>query len=124
MQAENVSGDDSDTESGDLEGIPILVKISHYNPSLGGINCYYFYNGVCYSNMANGESWVNWINKGVIACPSELAFESKILLDGIIYTCKDRGGAIVYDGSAYWIDILAESVPYSYGEVKSAILLK
>lgn len=102
-----------------------MVKISHYNPSLGGINCALFYNGDCVSNMANGETWKDYFGKNnTIACPPELAFGTKILLDENIYTCRDRGGAIVLtENGEYWIDILAESVPYPYGEVRVAEII-
>lgn len=70
--------------------------------------------------MANGEMWENYFGlDNTIACPRELPFGTIISLDGVEYTCRDRGGAIVitHDGH-YWIDILAESVPYNYGEVR------
>jgi len=103
----------------------ILVKISHYDPSLGGTNCAWFADGVCLSNMANGENWTLYYgNNDTIACPQELEFGTQILLDGNVYTCRDRGGAIVVTESGeYWIDILAPSVPYWYGEIKQAYIL-
>lgn len=104
----------------------ILVKISHYDPSLGGTNCALFYNGDCISNMANGETWKDYYGKNnTIACPAELAFGTRILLDGNIYTCRDRGGAIVVTvNGEHWIDILANNVPYLYGEVKTAHIIE
>lgn len=74
--------------------------------------------------MSSGKKWEDWIGKGAIACPSELKFGTKIILDNIKYTCYDRGGAIVFDGKTYWIDILAKNVPYKFGEVREAILVK
>ena len=94
-----------------------------YNPSLLGVNCAVVSGGECISKMSNGERWQDWIDRNVIACPLELTFGTQIELDGVIYTCKDRGGAIVYDGYAYWIDILATSIPYKYGDVREALLL-
>lgn len=104
--------------------IPIIVKISHYNPALGGPNCARFVNGECISKMSNGERWQDYIeDERTIACPMEVPFGSNIYLDYVEYTCRDRGGAIVitYEGY-YWIDILADRVPYSYGELRDAYL--
>jgi hypothetical protein len=76
--------------------------------------------------MANGEPWQNyWGLNNTIACPFELPFGTKIMLDNQIYTCRDRGGAIVVTyNNEYWIDILAKNVPYKYGEVKTAYIVK
>jgi len=106
-------------------GTPIIVKISHYNPSLGGVNCARWANGECLSKMSNGERWQEyWGENDTIACPFELSFGTVIWVDGIEYTCRDRGGAIVvtYEGY-YWIDILAERVPYKYGELRDAVIV-
>ena len=75
--------------------------------------------------MANGESWEQYYNTyDTIACPPELPFGTKILLDGNMFTCRDRGGAIVITPEGYyWIDILAPSAPYYYGEVREATIL-
>jgi hypothetical protein len=108
-----------------IEGIPVIVKISHYNPNLGGVNCAAWYDGGCMSKMSDGEHWQDyWGEYNTIACPFELAFGTVILLDGNEFTCRDRGGAIVitYEGY-YWIDILAETVPYKYGELRDAYLI-
>lgn len=104
--------------------IPIVVKISHYNPGLGGPNCARFVNGECVSKMSNGEHWEDYIeDERTIACPMEVPFGSNIYLDYVEYTCRDRGGAIVITPEGYyWIDILAERVPYYYGELRDAYL--
>ena len=75
--------------------------------------------------MANGEDWRNYIDTNdTIACPRELEFGTRIMLDNNIYTCRDRGGAIVItENGEYWIDILGKEVPYSYGEVKEAEII-
>ena len=103
----------------------ILVKVSHYDPSLGGVNCAWYENGVCRSLLANGEMWQNYyFSNDTIACPMELPFGTRIMLDENIYTCRDRGGAIIVTQEGhYWIDILAEKVPYYYGEVRTAYIL-
>ena len=35
----------------------IVLRVSHYNPDLGGVNCANFQDGVCVSKMANGERY-------------------------------------------------------------------
>lgn len=82
--------------------------------------------GECISKMANGEDWKTYYGKNdTIACPKELAFGTQIRLEGNIYTCRDRGGAIVItDNNEYWIDILASEVKYSYGEIRDAEIIK
>ena len=107
-------------EKSETKGQNILVKISHYNPALGGVNCLNFVNGQCVSPMANGEDWRNWIDKA-IACPAELPFETKIVIDGKEWVCKDRGSAVVYDGTAFWVDMLTPTPEYSYGETVEAV---
>lgn len=103
----------------------ITVKVSHYNPSLGGPNCARFVNGECLSKLSNGEPWQEYMGKNnTIACPFELDFGREIVLDGSSYTCRDRGGAIVITPEGYyWIDILAETVTYKFGEERTAYLL-
>ena len=130
VQVENTEEEatTADIESTDnnQEGYPIIVKVSHYNPSLGGPNCARFVSGECLSKMSNGERWQDyWGEYNTIACPFELPFGTVILLDENEFTCRDRGGAIIvtYEGY-YWIDILAESVPYKYGELKEAYIIK
>jgi hypothetical protein len=73
--------------------------------------------------MANGEDWQNWMDKA-IACPAELPFETRILINEREWICKDRGGAIVFDGEAFWIDQLTETPEYSFGEIVEAIAYK
>lgn len=50
------------------------------------------------------------ISEGMIACPCNIPFNTKILIDGVIYTCEDRGGYIQYtnDGTMR-VDIYTES---------------
>lgn len=76
--------------------------------------------------MANGERWQDyWGLDNTIACPRELDFGTKIKLGDKIYTCRDRGGAIVktYSGE-YWIDILSKENPYWHGAVQKAYLVE
>jgi len=101
-------------------GQKILVRISHYNPALGGVNCLTFVDGQCVSPMTNGQDWKDWIDKA-IACPAELPFETKIVINGREWVCKDRGGAVVYDGVAFWVDQLTATPEYPYGTTLEAV---
>ena len=100
------------------------MKISHYSPSLGGVNCATWQDGGCVSKMSNGERWQDYYEEGrTVACPMSVPFGSKVYLDNTEYTCRDRGGAIVitYEGY-YWIDILEKHASYKYGELREAWL--
>lgn len=72
--------------------------------------------------MANGEAWQDWMDKA-IACPPELPFETKIIVNGREWICKDRGGAIVREGDTYWIDQLTANPEYEYGAVVEAKII-
>lgn len=75
--------------------------------------------------MANGEMWqVYWGKNDTIACPPELPFGTRIMLEDNIYTCRDRGGKIQFTNGRYWIDILAPSVNWYYGEPATGYLLE
>lgn len=97
--------------------------MSHYEPWLGGTNCSNFVNGECVSKMSNGERWQDYIDVA-IACPIELEFGTKIIIGDKTWICMDRGGAIVYDGYAYWIDQLTATPEYAYGQVVEAIVIE
>jgi hypothetical protein len=101
-----------------------LVKVSHYLPNNGGVNCSNFVNGRCVSRMANGESWEEYIGKNnTIACPLQVPFGTVILVNNTKYTCRDRGGAITIENGVYWIDILGEPIA-PYATVMDAILIR
>ena len=107
----------------EVVGTLIMVKVSHYEPWLGGTNCGYFANGECLSHMASGRRWQDWIDVA-IACPIQLPFDTKIILDGRTWICMDRGGGIVFTGSAYWIDELTYHATHAYGtEVEARMVL-
>lgn len=74
--------------------------------------------------MANGEPWQKyWGKDNTIACPKELPFGTEIILDGHSYICRDRGSAItMLDENVYWIDILTDTPPYSFGTVIDAYI--
>ena len=50
------------------------------------------------------------VSEGMIACPSNIPFNTKILIDGVVYTCEDRGGFIQYTSDGIMrVDIYTES---------------
>ena len=102
----------------------IIVKVSHYWPDLGGVNCFNFKNGKCVSRMADGEKWQSQVGLA-IACPKELPFGTRIRIGDRIWTCKDRGSAIVKVDNTYWVDQLTPEALYPYGqEVEAELYLK
>jgi hypothetical protein len=110
----------------------VSIRMSHYDPSLGGINC----DHDC-STMASGEKVASWVlgqnGKYAAACPQEIPFGTKIRVNGTTFICKDRGGWInAYDIGDYdpamkrnadtryfWIDTLG-TFGYSYGQLVPA----
>lgn len=98
--------------------------MSYYNPYLGGTNCSNFYNGYCHSKMASGQRWEDWFNKNAIACPSELPFWTKISIDGVVYTCLDRGGKIIQSEGVYWVDVLTDKPIYKFGSVVEGYIVE
>jgi hypothetical protein len=101
----------------------ITVKVSHYWPDLGGVNCLTFKNGHCVSKMANGVEWEKGIDKS-IACPKELKLGTQIKILGRVWTCHDRGSMIVKADGKYWVDMLTEKAIVPYGEEIKAEILK
>jgi hypothetical protein len=90
------------------------IKISRYDPRLGGPNCATFVAGYCESGLANGEKWED--NFGIsIAAPSTIPFETIVEIGGRLWIVKDRGGKIVDTGSVVWVDQLSKSGIYPYG---------
>jgi hypothetical protein len=101
----------------------VMVKVSRYNPELGGPNCFDFRDGGCQSPMANGERWEPYFGIAM-ACPQEWPFETVVEIDGKEWICKDRGGKIVKQGSAYWVDMLSREALYPHGtEVAAKVYL-
>ena len=94
----------------------VTVRVSHYEPWQGGINCFLFVNGKCLSGMSSGERWENWIGRAS-ACVKEWPFWARFTLPGgEEFICLDRGGAIVIgvDGLP-WVDLLVETPPVPFG---------
>lgn len=73
--------------------------------------------------MASGLPWQDYMDYA-IACPRELDFGTKIVVEGRTWECLDRGGAITYDGMYYWIDQLTQNPEYAYGTIKEAVVIR
>ena len=79
----------------------VSVKMSWYNPALGGPNCLTFVNGECISRMASGERWQDWLGRAA-ACPPSWPFWTQIRLPGgEEFFCLDRGGAILHGADGF-----------------------
>lgn len=73
--------------------------------------------------MASGYPWQDWMEYA-IACPFELPFGTKIIVEGKReWMCMDRGGAIVKEGDVYWIDQLTPYPEYVFGSVVPATMI-
>ena len=101
--------------------------MSRYDPGLGGVNCSHFVNGVCTAHMADGEAWQTYIDSTTdptVACPPQYDFGTHFLIDGIYYTCRDRGGAIIVEkDGTIWLDVLTSNPKYKYGQVVSGYIV-
>ncbi|MBK8987398.1 MAG: M23 family metallopeptidase [Chloroflexi bacterium] len=103
------------------------LRISHYEPAAGGINC----DSDC-GHMASGDVTWDWTGgKGGVyaaACPPAWPFGTRFSYAGATYECRDRGGWIqCYEPGAYdkalkrdaetsycWVD-LYNTPPVGYG---------
>ena len=104
-----------------MQGFPVLseqpdlvttVRITHYWPPNGGINCYDYRDGWCQSPTASGIPWEAVIGYGA-ACPPEWPLGSVVRFPtGESFTCFDRGGEIkcLNDGTCR-LDILSPWFP-------------
>ena len=112
-------------------GMDYPLRISWYDPSLGGTNC----DHDC-TTMASGDKVASWIGgRGGVyaaACPRSDGWHhgQRFELDNVIYECRDTGGWIncyqprQYDPAlkrnaemAYcWVDLLNGS-QYQYGSL-------
>lgn len=77
------------------------LKISIYDPNLGGVNCA----DPC-GMMASGELVADWWGRAA-ACPADIPFWTVIHIEEVgDFTCLDRGGAIVRGADFMWVDLL------------------
>lgn len=66
--------------------------------------------------MASGRNWEKYVDEAV-ACPVEYPFGTKFVIDGKVWTCWDRGGAIVREGNKIWLDLLTKNKIVPHGQV-------
>ena len=119
-----------------------LVKVSNYWPPLLGINCAKERGDQCVSRVSGCKSWLtdDWSGKkffcglgndwqalsraGAAACPKSWPFGRQFRLpDGSVWTCVDRGPAIVEEGNVAWVDLMIPTPRYEFGEVVTAKIL-
>jgi len=94
------------------------VRLAHYWPPLGGLNCFRFVAGQCLSPTASDESWQAWVGRGA-ACVPEWPFGTVIYLPGgERFECVDRGGQIKTGADGLpWVDLLVAVPPVPFGTV-------
>lgn len=104
-----------------LDAQRVRVRVTYYNPALGGLNCASFVEGQCVSRTASGERWQDWIDNGALACPPEFPLWSTWTIAGQRYVCIDRGGWVyTQDDGVARVDILASKQPAIAGYVWDA----
>jgi hypothetical protein len=88
------------------------LKISWYDPDLGGINCM----DPC-DQMATGTKVEEWRYGRTAACvPEWTRARAVIVIPGLgRFDCLDTGGAIKEHGDFIWIDLLAHRPPVPFG---------
>lgn len=93
----------------------VTVKVSWYDPELGGINC----SAPC-DRTANGSYVPDWYHKGA-ACVPSWPMGTVFEVGGYRFQCIDRGGAIqeVRPG-VYWVDMLLHQPIFPPGSELSA----
>lgn len=100
------------------------AKISHYWPPLGGPNCSNFVDGECVSHMASGLRWQDYVDTAV-ACPAEYPFGTRFLVFGKLWTCLDRGGAIIRtNDNSVWLDLLTPTTPVPFGTEVEVLVIR
>lgn len=91
-----------------LAAIILTIAFSFYWPAWGGVN------GSPTGHVASGAPWQEWAYTGA-ACPADWPFGTRIVLDGVTWTCVDRGSAIGYtrDGRPI-IDFMTDAPAYTF----------
>jgi hypothetical protein len=104
------------------EWTEVSIKVSYYDPTLGGTNCYSWREGYCWSGTRSGEMWEKWLNRqeiGGAACPLE-KLGQRFWFVGREWVCVDTGGKIVQEGNTFWVDLLVSKPPVAFGTVHKA----
>jgi hypothetical protein len=102
--------------------IAIDIRISWYDPALGGVNC----DGSC-ATMAAGHDPRDWYGRA-LACPPEFPIGSIWRLPAIYpglpakdWICLDRGGMVVMDGNGTAIVDLLTPYPVRTGLARAVV---
>ena len=86
------------------------LKVSWYDPDLGGINCMHPCN-----QMASGTIVTEWRYGKTAACVPEWMYK-RVVIDGLgTFDCLDTGGAIKEHPDFIWIDLLLHSPRVPFG---------
>lgn len=125
----NLSGGNHGSVLTGYEGVDL--RMSHYIPSEGGINC----DADC-STMASGDNVIEWLGgkngRFAAACPQEWGSGTMFVVEGVTFECRDHGGWInCYKPGDYdpalekhamsfycWVDTLGDQ-GYTYGDTVS-----
>ncbi len=98
----------------DCQQYQVQVRITHYWPLDGDMNCYDYNDqtGWCDSALFSGLRWENFINLAA-ACPKDWPIGSWVEIPGIgAYNCLDRGTMVCFEGVCE-VDILSPDLgPY------------
>ena len=93
--------------------VPVQARITYYNPSLGGVNCWQFVKGQCVSKTKSGAKWQDWFGRG-LACPKEIPFGTRFWIRNQVWTCVDRGGRIYIESNGVIrLDLLTDTHPWA-----------
>lgn len=101
------------------------IKVSHYNPMAGPINCWDYdpKNSYCYSPTQPGIRWKGLWGLGA-ACPVDWPFGTWVVIPQVgAFICLDRGGSIVCDPETKIcnVDILGPTGPWDGTIVKATL---
>lgn len=100
-----------------LAAVTVVIAFSFYWPAWGGVN------GSPTGHVASGDDWQEWAYTGV-ACPADWPLGTRIVLDGVTWTCVDRGSAIGYtrDGRPI-IDFMTDRPAYRFKQAVGVLRL-
>ena len=86
----------------------VTILVTHYNPRLGGLNCWRFVDGRCVSKTYSGVPW-EYVEGISAACPWSWELFSTFIINDRAFICLDRGSMMCKDGICH-VDILTEHV--------------
>lgn len=105
----------------DCSTYDVQVRITHYWPPDGEINCWDYNEetGWCDSALFSGLRWENYINIAA-ACPLDWPLGTWVEIPGVgTYNCLDRGTMVCFEGVCE-VDILAPDLGIFDGNIYDA----